>query len=163
MAADTTVANPVQIRQRDGNMDLGATGALFGNGGRGTPIMSFRRRCTLAELNAGVTLLPAVAGQKYRMVGCKMIAYGGAVGALATADILATQAAGSVKLVAFAQASLTQSAVLSAGGTGAAVLADGASHVANDVNTAITLGKTGSTATTATGVDVILDYVIEEA
>ena len=162
MAADPTVANPIQQRQRDGNLDLGATGALFGNGGRGTPIMSLRRRCTLAELNAGVTLVPAVAGQKYRITSCKMIAYGGAVGALTTADILATQGAAGVKLVAFAQASLTQSAVLVDGGSGAAVLADGASYVANDANTAITLGKTGATATVATGVDVILGYVVEE-
>jgi hypothetical protein len=51
--------------------------------------------------------------------------------------------------------------VLKAGGAGAAVLADGASYVQNDVNTAITIGKTGSSVTTATSIDVILTYVLE--
>lgn len=126
-------------------------------------IISARFRVVLSDLNAGLTLLPAVPGFKYRMVSCKMIAYGGALGALTTADILATQGASSVKLAAFAQASLTQSTVLTAGGSGGAVLADGASFAVNDVNTAVTIGKTGSSGTTATGVDVILDYTLEAA
>jgi hypothetical protein len=47
------------------------------------------------------------------------------------------------------------------GGAGAAVLADGASYAANDTNTAITIGKTGSNVTTATNIDVNLSYTIE--
>jgi hypothetical protein len=43
------------------------------------------------------------------------------------------------------------------------VLAAGASFVACDAGTAITIGKTGSTGTTATGVDVLLSYVLEVA
>lgn len=124
-------------------------------------LLSIRRRCTIAEVNAGVTLLAALTGYKYRMVACKAIAVGGAVGAVTTVDILATQATSSVKLAAFAQASLTQSAVLTAGGTGAAVLADGASFAQNDAASAITVGKTGATITTATAIDVIFDYTIE--
>ena len=50
--------------------------------------------------------------------------------------------------------------MLTAGGTGAAVLADGASYTANDVSTGITVGKTGSNVTTATHIDVIFDYVV---
>lgn len=124
--------------------------------------LNIRTRFTIAEINAGATLLPAITGYKYRMVACKAIAVGGAVGATTTVDVLGTQTT-AVKLVAFAQASLTQSAVLTAGGTGAAVLANGASFVACDSGGAITVGKTGSTATTATHVDVIFDYVIEAA
>lgn len=121
---------------------------------------NIRMRCTAAEVNAGKTILAAVAGCKYRMVDCVAIAIGGAAGAVTTVDVLGTQTSG-VKLVAFGQASLTQSSVLKAGGTGATVLADGASYVANDVNTAVTVGKTGSAMTTATHVDIILTYVIE--
>ncbi len=121
-----------------------------------------RRRCTIAEINAGVTLLAAVSGFKYRMVSCKAIAYGGAVGATTTVDVIGTLST-SRKLVAFAQASLTQSTVLTAGGTGGTVLADGASFTANDANTAITVGKTSSDLTTATGVDIIFEYVLEAA
>lgn len=120
-----------------------------------------RFRVTIAQINAGLTLLPAVGAAKYRLVDCIAIAIGGAAGTVTTVDILATQATSSVKLVAFAQASLTRSAVLRAGASGASVLADGASFAANDVNTAITIGKTGSAIDTATAVDVLLSYTIE--
>ena len=43
------------------------------------------------------------------------------------------------------------------------MLADGASFVACDVNTAITAGITGSAITTATHIDFLLSYVIEDA
>lgn len=134
-----------------------------GNASLPNLITSLRARVAIADINAGLTLLPAVPGFKYRLVGCKAIAVGGAAGAVTTVDVLGTQSAASVKLVAFAQANLTQSTVLSAGGTGGTVLADGASYVANDANTAITIGKTGSAITTATSVDVVVDYVLESA
>lgn len=126
-------------------------------------LRTVRARFTIAEINAGATLLPAVAGYKARMVTCQAIAVGGAAAAVTTVDVLATLSGASRKLVAFAQASLAQSAVLTAGGSGAAVLADGASYTANDANTAVTVGKTGSSVTTATHIDVILDYVFEVA
>lgn len=124
-------------------------------------VLCHRHRVTIAEINGGHELLPAISGKSYRLVSCKAIAYGGAAGAVTTVDLLGTQSASGVKLVAFAQASLTQSAVLFDGGTGAAVLADGASYQACDANSAITVGKTGSDVTTATGVDFIVEYVIE--
>jgi len=124
-------------------------------------VLNTRHRVTTAEANAGHSLLPAIAGRTYRVVQCKMIAYGGAAATCTTVDILGTQGTSSVKLCAFAQASLAQSAVLTMGGTGAAVLADGASYGACDANTAITIGVTTNNLATATGVDVILDYTIE--
>lgn len=127
----------------------------------GTIVYSHRQRVTIAEINAGATLLAAITDKSYRLVGCKAIAYGGAAGAVTTVDILGTQSASSVKLVAYAQAGLTQSAVLKDGDSSSAVLADGASYVACDAASAITIGKTGSDVTTATGVDVILQYTIE--
>lgn len=122
-------------------------------------VMNVRQRFTVAEINAGATLVAAVAGKSIRMVSCKAIAVGGAAGAVTTVDVLGTSTT-SRKLVAFAQANLTQSTVLADGGTGAAVLADGASYTANDAGTAITVGKTGSNVTTATHIDVIFDYVL---
>ena len=123
-------------------------------------VLSKRVRFTIAQVNAGATLVAAVSGKSIRMVNCKAIAVGGAAGAVTTVDVLGTQTT-SKKLVAFAQVNLTQSAVLTAGGTGAAVLADGASYVANDAGTGVTVGKTGSDVTTATHIDVIFDYVLE--
>jgi hypothetical protein len=122
-------------------------------------VQNVRQRFTIAEINAGATLVPAVAGKSIRMVTCKAIAVGGAAGAVTTVDVLGTLSTGR-KLVAFAQANLTQSTVLTDGGTGAAVLADGASYTANDAGTAVTVGKTGSNVTTATHIDVIFDYVL---
>lgn len=126
-------------------------------------VVNVRRRCTLAEVNAGVTLLPAVPGMRYRMVDASAIAIGGAAGAVTTVDILATQSASSVKLAAFAQASLTQNTLLRAGASGGTILAGGVSFVANDANTAITVGKTGSDMTTATHIDISFSYVREAA
>lgn len=122
-------------------------------------VQNVRQRFTIAEINAGATLVPAVAGKSIRMVSCKAIAVGGAAGAVTTVDVLGTLSTGR-KLVAFAQANLTQSTVLTDGGTGGAVLADGASYTANDAGTAVTVGKTGSNVTTATHIDVIFDYVL---
>lgn len=124
-------------------------------------VHTVRKRFTIAQVNAGATLLPAIAGAKYRMLAASGISIGGAAGAVTTVDILATLAAGSRKLVAFAQASLTQSSVLKDGGAGAAVLADGASYTANDAGTAVTVGKTGADVTVATHIDVALTYSIE--
>lgn len=124
-------------------------------------VRNLRTRFTIAQVNAGATILAAVASYKYRLIECLAIAIGGAAATGTTVDILGTQAASGVKLVAYAQASLTQSAVLKAGGSGAAVLADGASYVQNDANTAITIGKTGGTFATATHIDVVLTYALE--
>lgn len=123
-------------------------------------VLNVRKRFTIAQVNAGAELVAAVSGKTIRMVDCKAISVGGAAGAVTTVDVTGTSTT-SRKLVAFAQASLTQSTVLTAGGSGAAVLADGASYTANDAGTAINVSKTGSSITTATHIDVIFDYVLE--
>ncbi len=121
---------------------------------------SIRFRATVAEINAGIEMLPAIAGRKYAMKDIFVIAIGGAVSAVTTIDVLATQSTSSVKLLAAAQAQLTQSSVVRAGSAGGAVLADGASFVANDANTAITILKNGTDAATATHVDFLMTYTI---
>lgn len=131
--------------------------------GSGSPtgVQHVRTRFTIAQINTGATLLTAVPGFKYRMIEASAISVGGAAGAVTTVDILGTQSTSSVKLVAFAQASLTQNTQLKSGASGATILAGGVSYVANDVNTAITVGKTGSDVTTATHIDVMMSYVVE--
>lgn len=122
-----------------------------------------RVRATVAQINAGYELLPAVVGYKIRLLDVIAIAYGGAVGATTTVDVLGTQAASGVKLITFAQASLTQSTALRPGVSGVVVLANGAGLSACDENTAVTAGKTGADLTTATGVDFILTYALDAA
>lgn len=125
-------------------------------------VYHLRTRLTIAQVNAGATLLAALAGFKYRLVDAAAIAVGGAAGAVTTVDLLGTQSS-TVKLVAFGQAALTQNTLLRAGASGGTILAAGASFVANDANTAITVGKTGSDVDTATHIDVLVSYCIDAA
>lgn len=124
-------------------------------------VFQHRERFTVAQVDAGATILPAYPGKAYRVVDMALIAIGGAVTASTTIDILATQAGTSVKLLAAAVAALTQNTLLQAGATNATILAGGVSFVKNDVNKAITIGRTGATPATATHVDVLISYVLE--
>lgn len=126
-------------------------------------VLNVRHRVTTGEINAvnGHIVVPAVTGYKIRLVDAAAIAYGGAVTATTTVDLLGIQGTSSVKLVAFGQAALTQSAVVHAGDAAGVVLADGASFVACDAGGAITAYITGDNVATATGVDFIISYVLE--
>jgi len=124
-------------------------------------VMQIRTRVTIAQVNAGLTLLAAVPGYAYRVIDCALIAIGGAVTGATDVRILGTRTAGSVALLVAAVAALTQSALLRAGAANAVLLADGASFTPLDANTAVTIGKTGGTGATATHVDVILTYALE--
>lgn len=129
----------------------------------GAPNMenALRVRVTTAQINAGLTLLPALPGYKYRITDSTMIAVGGAASGATAVVIQGTQAASVVSLISAAVAALTQSAVTKPHTASVTVLADGASFVANDVNTAITIGKTGGSLATSTAIDVVLTYAIE--
>lgn len=129
-----------------------------------------RTRVTVAQINAGFTLLPALPGVKWRIDDLKMIAVGGAVTGATDVRLLGTQSGAGAALGIAAVAGLTQSTVLRLGspfataGTASIVaLADGKSHVACDANKAITCGKTGGSAATATAVDFIISYVADAA
>jgi hypothetical protein len=127
----------------------------------GTVKQSFYRRCTIAEINAGLVLMPAVAGQRYRINDVSMIAIGGAVAAATAVVVTGTQSTSIVNLLSVAVAALTQSALVRAGAANATILANGASFQQCDANTAISIAKTGSNITTATHVDVQIDYTLE--
>lgn len=133
----------------------GAVGAQHGT------LQTIRKRFTIAEVNAGATILPAIAGLRYRMVDASIVAVGGAAAAHTSIDILGTVST-SRKLVAFLVAGTTQSTMLRAGAaTNGVLLADGASFTQNDAGAAVTIGKTGSDVTTATHVDISFSYVVE--
>jgi len=122
-----------------------------------------RTRTLTAAVNTPSTLIAAVPGYKIRIVDVTMIAYGGAAGTTTTVDVLGTQSASSVKLLAVAIAGLSQSAVVRPDHTNSAVLADGASFAVCDVNTAITISKTGGALDTATGIDTSIVYELVRA
>ena len=128
-------------------------------------LLNTRHRATTAEVNAGHELLPALAGYKYRLVDVTMIAIGGAAQTATSVDILTTQGASVVRPLVVAVAALSQSAVVKPNSANATVLADGASFIANDANTAVSVSKqnAGSNLATDTHIDEILSYVIEAA
>lgn len=129
-----------------------------------------RTRVTAAQINAGLALLPALPGVKWRLDDIKMISVGGAAAGATDVRVLGTRAAASVALGIAAVAGLTQSTVLRLGtpfataGTASIVaLADGGSHSQLDSNTAVTVGKTGASLTGSTSIDVLLSYVADQA
>lgn len=124
---------------------------------------TLRTRVTLAQLNAGFTLLPAVPGFIYALIDAVLIAVGGAATTGTSVNIIGTRAAAPVQLVVVAIAALTQSAVVRAGAANAVVLADGASFTPLDVNTPITIITVGSAMTVMTNIDVTLEYTMTPA
>lgn len=126
-------------------------------------VRNLRQRVTVADVNAGLTLLAAVPGYKYRLVDATLIAIGGNAATATAVTISATQSAGTVVLISAAIAALTRSAVVKPNTANVTVLADGASFVVNDANTGVTIEKTGGSLATATHIDVILSYTLEAA
>lgn len=127
-------------------------------------VKHLRVRATVAEVNAGLTLLPAHPNKAYRMTDCSMIAVGGAAATATAVRVNGTQSASVVQLVSNAVGALTQNTRVLAGVTAnSTILAGGVSFAACDVNTAITLDKSGSNLATATHIDVLLSYVEEAA
>lgn len=124
-------------------------------------VFAHRERVAAADINAGYTLLPAIPGKKYRIHDAAMIAEGGAAAGATSVDIKATQAAAAVNLLAAAVAGLTQNTLLRAGAANAAILAAGASFGPCDIGTAVTVGKTGGSLTTATHVHFLVLYTLE--
>lgn len=124
---------------------------------------SQRTRVTLAQMNAGFTLLPALPGVKWRLVDATIIAIGGNAAVGTSVNIIGTRAGSAVQLLVAAIAALTRSAVVRMGGANATVLADGASHTQLDANTPITVITVGTAMTTSTAFDVILTYVADQA
>lgn len=121
-------------------------------------VWNVRTRFTIAEVNAGTVILPADPKGKYRLVDIGMIAVGGAA-ATQPVRLRGVQGGVNVDLVSNAVAQLTQNTLLRAGFTGSTILAAGASFVANDKNTPLTIISAGVTG--ATHIDVIMSYVIE--
>lgn len=123
----------------------------------------FRGRYTVAQVNAGAVMLPAMPGLRYRVQDMSLISVGGASAGATSVDVTATQGASGVLLLAAAVAGLTQNTLLRAGAANAAILAGGLSFAACDANTAIGIAKTGGTLITATHIDVMLTYTAETA
>lgn len=124
-------------------------------------VQHLRTRVATAGVNSGTTLLPAIPGRSYRLVDASMISIGGAASGATAVRINGTQSSSTVQLVSNTVGSLTQNTRVLAGVTAnSSILAGGASFIACDANTAITIDASGSLAT-STHIDVLLSYVID--
>ena len=122
-------------------------------------LQTIRQRFTIAQVNAGVELLPAVPGRRYSMVSASLMAFGGAATSVTTVDIVGVQTT-PVLLVAGGVAALLEDIMIKDAHTGGVILAAGLSYVPNDADTAITLDITGSDITVATHIDVHFQYTL---
>jgi len=112
---------------------------------------------TIAQINAGHSLVTCPTGRQLQLIDVKAISYGEACAGTTTVDII--EETSGDKLVTFAVGDLAQSAILSMEEDGT-VLADGASFTAQTVDKDIQVSKTGNDVTTATGVRFIIQYLI---
>jgi hypothetical protein len=130
-------------------------------------VMHLRTRVTLAEMNAGKTLLGAAAGVAYRVNDVKVIAIGGAAAATADATGVAlygTKAGTATAIYTALLAALTENAVCQVNTTDTSVPNAGALYTANDQNTALTCKSVSAGAfdlITTTHFDILLSYCVE--
>lgn len=156
-----------QVIDSGGDLEVRSGGMLDAQSGSIVTglALNLRTRATTAEVNAGLLLLPALSGYKYRITDLTMIAIGGNAATATSVDIVTTQSGSAARPFVVAVAALTRSAVVKPNSANVTVLADGASFVANDDNTGVYVSKqaAGSNLATATHIDVNLTYVIEAA
>jgi hypothetical protein len=166
VASSGTVVEGIALETSTTDGDIIEVMSVSGGGlsGNQTAAQVARVRTTTANVNAGATLLPAVPGFKYRLQDLALIAIGGNAATATGVLVRGTQSSSVVSLLDAKVAGLTRSNYLRAGtATNGVILADGASFVANDVNTAITIIKDGSDLATATHIDALITYVLEAA
>ena len=133
---------------------------LVNTSGKGH-VAHLRQRVTVADINAGLTLLPAKEGIAYRLIDFSFTAIGGSASGATDVRLLGTQGAASVALFIAPIASLVVNVFFAGRTLTTHILTAGGSFVRNDEATAITIGKTGGTLATSTHVDVVMTYAIE--
>lgn len=122
-----------------------------------------RRRCSVADVTAGVNLLPPLPGVRWRMHDAVLIAIGGAAATTTSLNIQGLVAGVATQLLVVAIAALTQSTIVRAGAANAVVLADGASFTQQDANAAMVAKAVGAGLTGSTSIDYFLEYVADPA
>lgn len=112
---------------------------------------------TLAQINAGYTVLSGVAGQQIMIVGGRLKS-SGAFAALTAIEL--QESDGSPVIVTWAQAQLTDGAVFDLRNTITGQTIGAGFGTALTSGKGVVITKTGSAGTTATGVDLIVDYIV---
>jgi hypothetical protein len=116
---------------------------------------------TVAELTAGKVLVPANATYKIKLSSVTVTALGGDAAGVTTVDITGTQAAVLVKLAQFPVALLKKDVPVTMQTAGVILLPQFfKSFQGCDINTPISIAKTGGALTGATSLDVKVAYAL---
>jgi hypothetical protein len=129
--------------------------ANFPRQGSGVPIVQ-RFSVTAAQVNSGLALLPAVAGQRYRVLDAKVIAKGGNAAGATAVVLQGVQSTSTVSLMSATVGALTQNTWVGTNSANVTMLATADTQC--DANQPLSIAKTGSNLTGATEVVVILTY-----
>lgn len=112
---------------------------------------------TLAEVNAGKTILPGIPGMQIKVVGGRVKANG----AFETLTAIELQESdGSPVIVSWAQAQLTDGAVFNLRSTTSGQTIGAGFAAALTAGNGVKLVKTGTAGATATSLDYVIDYVL---
>ncbi len=125
-----------------------------------------RVRVTLAQINAGFELLPALAGYAHRLIGWSLTAIGGAAATATSVDLIGTRGGVAVRPAVVAVSAMSENTRIPQSHANSVILAAGASFTPLDANTALTIGTQAASAgnlATCTHVDVTLEYTTESA
>jgi hypothetical protein len=122
-------------------------------------VLSEIQTISLAELNAGVTVLPAVAGLRYRIVNFGVMCIGGAN---ATEAFQVKGTVSSVVTVLMSQTAIAQGNLQRFTAAGTQLPAtDGVAYAPLDVNTPVIVDSASGGATGPTSYQLLIDYVLE--
>jgi hypothetical protein len=128
-------------------------------GGVTSPQAAPTNTVTVAELTAGKVLVAANAAWKIKVSSASVTAKGGDAAGVTTVDITGTQAASVVKLAQFPVALLKKDVPVTMQSTGVILLPQFfKSFQACDLNTPISIAKTGGALTGATSLEVKISY-----
>ncbi len=128
--------------------------------GGGAMVFAIVANATLAEVNAGKTLIAGVAGFKITVVNIHAKSNGTFA---ALTAITVSESDGSPLIVTYAQAQLADAARFNAWNTVSGQTVGAGFGVELAAGNGVTVQKTGSTATTATSIDFIILYMLTPA
>lgn len=159
----------IRIGSRSTPITIDSTGALYITSGSPSPgsatgvttggiIVSTSANLTLAQVNAGTVILPAVTGQTFKLQHVVLQALGGATAGCTAVQVTDTAGTPIVGISA-AVAALTQNTIVSEY-TPTTVTVTTIAPNALTASKGIQVIKTGSACTTATSFNVIVQYTI---
>jgi hypothetical protein len=160
----------IRLGSRTTPFTIDATGATYMLSGSGVPgaptgtitagnIFSVSANLTLAQVNAGTVILPAVAGQTYKVQHVSIQAIGGAAAACTLVEVADTSGS-PVVAMSSTVAGLSQNTRVTEASAATIAVTNAFAPTALTANQGIQVLSTGSACTTATSFNVVVFFTI---